>query len=113
MLSGFFEFQVLGKSIELGWFIQQNWYFRVDLSSAFSLKVLLPNGGDCGETVLRKDLWEFAYQWDGLSESFDLYWSVFFEDEFGEEEAFVESAGSANSVDVVFVEFGLLGHVVN
>ena len=38
---------------------------------------------------------------------------MLFEHELGKEEAFIEPAGSANSINVVFVELGLLGHVVN
>jgi hypothetical protein len=61
-----------------------------------------------GIAVLGKDLRELEGKRDALAHAFDLDFAVLFDDELGKEEALVESAGLADSVDLVFVEFGLL-----
>ena len=107
------EGEVFGECVELGWFLKQDGNLRVNFSSSLSLQVLLLDAWHCGVPVFGQDLWQLADKWNGFSQTLDLDISMLFEHELGKEEAFIEPAGSANSINVVFVELGLLGHVVN
>lgn len=104
-ISSGFESDAFGQLIEICCFLEEDGDFGVDGLGISLVHVLFSDLVNDGVSVLREDLGKFEDQGNAFSHTLNLHTAVLFDDEFGEEEALVQSAGSAHSVHVGLVEF--------